>query len=105
MGLDVLDLRVLATSSDDPNEKENAATGETLLLFMAISYVTPPFALMPVVLKILKKGRHWVLVVSRSGAMLASRNALIPYSVSGSFTQQRGMYKRIRGLTSKPHCH
>jgi len=41
MGLDGLHLRVLATSSDDENERKNAAR----------------------VLKLLNKGRHWVLVV------------------------------------------
>lgn len=30
MGLDVLHLRVLATSSDDPKEKKNAQTGESI---------------------------------------------------------------------------
>lgn len=43
MGLDELHLRVLRTSSDDPKERENAAS----------------------VLKLLSKGRHWVLVVRR----------------------------------------
>lgn len=42
MGLDELHLRVLRVSSDDPQERKNAA----------------------VVLKLLAKGRHWVLVVS-----------------------------------------
>ena len=41
MGLDELHLRVLATSSDDVNEKNNANK----------------------VLRLMKKGRHWVLVV------------------------------------------
>lgn len=42
MGLDELHLRVLRSSSDDPKERQNAAS----------------------VLKLLSKGRHWVLVVS-----------------------------------------
>jgi metal transporter CNNM len=41
MGLDELHLRVLATSSDNPHEKENAQK----------------------VIRLMKKGRHWVLVV------------------------------------------
>ncbi|KAJ8093174.1 hypothetical protein PM082_020659 [Marasmius tenuissimus] len=41
MGLDELHLRVLSSSSDDPKEKKNAAK----------------------VLNLMKKGRHWVLVV------------------------------------------
>ncbi|KAK7062629.1 hypothetical protein VNI00_000117 [Paramarasmius palmivorus] len=41
MGLDELHLRVLAASSDEPQEKKNAAK----------------------VLKLMRKGRHWVLVV------------------------------------------
>ncbi|KAL0580201.1 hypothetical protein V5O48_001794 [Marasmius crinis-equi] len=41
MGLDELHLRVLSSSSDDPREKKNAAK----------------------VLKLMRKGRHWVLVV------------------------------------------
>lgn len=41
MGSDDLNLRVLATSSSDPKERKNAAK----------------------VLRLLSKGRHWVLVV------------------------------------------
>lgn len=41
MGSDDLNLRVLATSSSDPKERQNAAK----------------------VLRLLSKGRHWVLVV------------------------------------------
>lgn len=41
MGSDDLNLRVLATSSDDPSERKQASK----------------------VLKLLAKGRHWVLVV------------------------------------------
>lgn len=42
MGLDELNLRVLRSSSDDPKERSNAAK----------------------VLRVLGRGRHWVLVVS-----------------------------------------
>lgn len=41
MGLDELHLRVLAASSDNPKERNNAKK----------------------VLRLMKKGRHWVLVV------------------------------------------
>ena len=44
MGLDELHLRVLRASSDDPQERANAAK----------------------VLRLLGRGRHWVLVVSSS---------------------------------------
>lgn len=44
MGSDDMQLRVLATSSEDPKERKHAAS----------------------VLRLLKRGRHWVLVVSRA---------------------------------------
>jgi len=52
MGLDELHLRVLATSSDDPKEKENAKK----------------------VLKMMQKGRHWVLVVLLLGNVIVNES-------------------------------
>ncbi|KAG9088455.1 hypothetical protein FRC07_012576 [Ceratobasidium sp. 392] len=52
MGLDELHLRVLATSSDDPKEKMNANK----------------------VLKLMKKGRHWVLVVLLLGNVIVNES-------------------------------
>ncbi|KAF8761983.1 hypothetical protein RHS01_00353 [Rhizoctonia solani] len=52
MGLDELHLRVLATSSDDPNEKKNANK----------------------VLRLMKKGRHWVLVVLLLGNVIVNES-------------------------------
>ncbi|KAF8629020.1 hypothetical protein AX17_005876 [Amanita inopinata Kibby_2008] len=50
MGLDELHLRVLATSSDDPKEKKDAGK----------------------VLKLMQKGRHWVLVVLLLGNVVVN---------------------------------
>jgi hypothetical protein len=65
MGLDELHLRVLSTSSEDEIERKNAAQGtpqtlgaSLLELLTRISDISSP------VLKLLNKGRHWVLVVS-----------------------------------------
>ncbi|KEP52141.1 putative hemolysin [Rhizoctonia solani 123E] len=52
MGLDELHLRVLATSSDDLNEKKNANK----------------------VLRLMKKGRHWVLVVLLLGNVIVNES-------------------------------
>ncbi|KAG8763908.1 hypothetical protein FRC11_009430 [Ceratobasidium sp. 423] len=52
MGLDELHLRVLATSSDDPKEKKNANR----------------------VLRLMKKGRHWVLVVLLLGNVIVNES-------------------------------
>ncbi|KII86274.1 hypothetical protein PLICRDRAFT_177845 [Plicaturopsis crispa FD-325 SS-3] len=52
MGLEELHLRVLATSSDDPKEKKDAAT----------------------VLKLMQKGRHWVLVVLLLGNVIVNES-------------------------------
>ncbi|CAE6532099.1 unnamed protein product [Rhizoctonia solani] len=52
MGLDELHLRVLATSSDDPKEKNNANR----------------------VLRLMKKGRHWVLVVLLLGNVIVNES-------------------------------
>ncbi|ELU43354.1 glycosyltransferase family 25 domain-containing protein [Rhizoctonia solani AG-1 IA] len=58
MGLDELHLRVLATSSDDPNEKKNANK----------------------VLRLMKKGRHWVLVVCTSYMLIGGGVAAVAIS-------------------------
>jgi hypothetical protein len=61
MGLDELHLRVLATSSDDERERKNAVQGAPYTqsaLEMGLSDILSP------VLRLLNKGRHWVLVVS-----------------------------------------
>ncbi|KAG8729512.1 hypothetical protein FRC12_020914 [Ceratobasidium sp. 428] len=52
MGLDELHLRVLATSSDNPKEKMNAQK----------------------VLRLMKKGRHWVLVVLLLGNVIVNES-------------------------------
>lgn len=52
MGLDELHLRVLAQSSDDPKEKKNATK----------------------VLKLLDKGRHWVLIVLLLGNVIVNES-------------------------------
>ncbi|KAF8990289.1 DUF21-domain-containing protein [Cyathus striatus] len=52
MGLDELHLRVLAASSDDPKEKRNAKK----------------------VLKLMEKGRHWVLVVLLLGNVIINES-------------------------------
>jgi metal transporter CNNM len=61
MGLDELHLRVLATSSEDLTEKRNAQKGglpnKPRLISESIKWATQP------VLKLMQKGRHWVLVV------------------------------------------
>lgn len=57
MGLDELHLRVLATSSDDPQERKNAQKGSHYHLVI-ISWLNS----FPV-LRLLTHRRHWVLVV------------------------------------------
>lgn len=57
MGLDELHLRVLAASSDIPKERKNARIGASNVASMVVP--TDPSA----VLNLLRKGRHWVLVV------------------------------------------
>ncbi|KIY67221.1 DUF21-domain-containing protein [Cylindrobasidium torrendii FP15055 ss-10] len=52
MGLDEMHLRVLSTSSDDPKEKSNAKK----------------------VLKLLQRGRHWVLVVLLLGNVIVNES-------------------------------
>ncbi|KAF5366846.1 hypothetical protein D9758_006484 [Tetrapyrgos nigripes] len=60
MGLDELHLRVLAQSSDEPKEKENAKK----------------------VLKLMTKGRHWVLVVLLLGNVII--NESLPIFLDGA---------------------
>ena len=57
MGLDELHLRVLAASSDDPKEKKNAKAG-----LCSISSIHISNNIM-IVLRLMRRGRHWVLVV------------------------------------------
>lgn len=58
MGLDELHLRVLANSSSDSTEKENAEKGMRSSMFcFTLRRCT-------VVLKLVSRGRHWILVVS-----------------------------------------
>lgn len=59
MGLDELHLRVLATSSEDLREKHNAQKGGSNLALSIPCYL---LATRPV-LRLMQKGRHWVLVV------------------------------------------
>jgi hypothetical protein len=58
MGLDELHLRVLAMASDDPKQKANAQKGIINRIFLGyiLTYNVT-------VLKLMNKGRHWVLVV------------------------------------------
>ena len=58
MGLDELHLRVLATSSEDATVQMNAKTGTEYLRAL------PSWAKEDTVLRLLDKGRHWILVVS-----------------------------------------
>lgn len=74
MGLDELHLRVLRTSSDDPKERENAAS----------------------VLRLLSKGRHWVLVVRQYCAHDLRTCELILTRHPGLTSRQRGRYKSFR---------
>ena len=60
MGSDDLNLRVLSTSSDDPKERKNAAK----------------------VLRLLARGRHWVLVVLLLGNVVRPHPYLVPHGVS-----------------------
>ncbi|KAE9394337.1 DUF21-domain-containing protein [Gymnopus androsaceus JB14] len=60
MGLDELHLRVLAASSDDQNEKKNAKK----------------------VLKLMRRGRHWVLVVLLLGNVIV--NESLPIFLDGA---------------------
>ncbi len=64
MGLDELHLRVLAMSSDITSERNNANK----------------------VLRLLAKGRHWVLVV---GTRNMSRCVIFAYSYSSGFTPRK----------------
>ena len=58
MGLDELHLRVLATSSEDIRQRKDAQTGDLL----HYTYIRP-IAQGSSVLRLMKKGKHWVLVV------------------------------------------
>ena len=60
MGLDELHLRVLATSSEDLTQKRNAQKGlDEIFSFSIYSH----WSFFETVLKLMQKGRHWVLVV------------------------------------------
>ena len=64
MGLDELHLRVLASSSDDRVEKKNAQKGgDEVLVSLGQDIDVLVFCS---VLRLLRKGRHWVLVVGSS---------------------------------------
>jgi metal transporter CNNM len=64
MGLDELHLRVLSASSDNPTDKRNAQKGACLGdLFIDLAECINVETL---VLKLMEKGRHWVLVVRYS---------------------------------------
>jgi metal transporter CNNM len=67
MGLDELHLRVLSTSSEDQTERKNAAQGTPqtpAALGLGLLRQIQIFDPLSLVLKLLNKGRHWVLVVS-----------------------------------------
>lgn len=59
MGLDDLHLRVLATSSEDPVERSNAKKGVSVSAEANRNFGHTTTS----VIKLLTKGRHWVLVV------------------------------------------
>jgi len=61
MGLDELHLRVLSTSSDDPVEQENARKGS-----LSVAFTRTALMNILLVLELMRKGRHWILVVSSS---------------------------------------
>lgn len=86
MGLDELHLRVLAMSSDNEEEKRNATKGIlhhhlSLVHRSKQGYTTSLF----LVLRLMKKGRHWVLVVCFSsscpGLDLILLRELVPFAV------------------------
>ena len=62
MGLDGLHLRVLSMSSENEAERKNAAKGACQTC-LGRGYLLFDHLLRPPVLKLLNKGRHWVLVV------------------------------------------
>jgi metal transporter CNNM len=62
MGLDELHLRVLSASSEDPVERSNAKTGAFFSVGANYNFGHTTTS----VLKLLTKGRHWVLVVRSS---------------------------------------
>ena len=64
MGLDELHLRVLSTSSEDETERKNAAQGAPQTPGVLWLGLTQIYDILSTVLKLLNKGRHWVLVVS-----------------------------------------
>lgn len=64
MGLDELHLRVLSTSSENEKERKDAIEGGEVT--QTGLWATPDH--FSTVLKLLNKGRHWVLVVSSSVA-------------------------------------
>lgn len=65
MGLDELHLRVLSTSSEDETERKNAAQGAPQSPgALSLGLLTQISDILSSVLKLLNKGRHWVLVVS-----------------------------------------
>ena len=61
MGLDELHLRVLATSSEDLTQRRNAQKGPDDYYYYYYSSVSIDY--LETVLKLMQKGRHWVLVV------------------------------------------
>jgi metal transporter CNNM len=68
MGLDELHLRVLATSSEDLTQKRNAQKGlDEIISFIIIISID----FFVIVLKLMQKGRHWVLVVLLLGNVVS----------------------------------
>lgn len=70
MGSDDLNLRVLATSSDDPRERKQAQK----------------------VIKLLARGRHWVLVV----LLLSNVVRIRPRPSASRASEQRSQTDRLR---------
>ncbi|CDO71718.1 hypothetical protein BN946_scf184920.g2 [Trametes cinnabarina] len=68
MGLDELHLRVLAASSDSPEERKNAQKG------LCLSSVPCKVCSHPPVLRLLGRGRHWVLVVLLLGNVIVNES-------------------------------
>lgn len=87
MGLDELHLRVLATSSEDLVEKENAKKGEGCHVHLLNDTEGA------LVLKLLQRGRHWILVVCNGCSTVEPTSSLNVLGFSGSSIMQRRMFK------------
>ena len=90
MGLDELHLRVLATSSEDLTQKRNAQKGLNEIISSIIIIFIYIHCFFETVLKLMQKGRHWVLVVRFW--CLSHRSYMSKFSFKGSSTGQCRKY-------------